>query len=213
MKWLCLTLFVLVASIVPVSGYASSDAQVFDFAVKLDGDEIGYHRFEIVGDGDMRRVTSEAKFDVRFLFINAFKYRHTSNEIWDGNCLSEFSANTRVNSKKLDASGSREDERFVINGAEQDDAVSDCVMTFAYWNPEFLKQSRLLNPQSGELLDVEIESLPTETISVRGGDVPASVYKLTAREMDLKVWYSANNEWLALESVAKGGRIIRYELT
>lgn len=213
MRWFFLTLFIVLVVVVPVSGNASSNARVFDFAVKLDGDEIGYHRFEIVDDGALLRVTSEAKFDVRVLFINAYKYRHTSNELWDGNCLSEFSANTRVNSKKLDASGSRQDEGFVINGAEQDDAVSDCVMTFAYWNPEFLKQSRLLNPQSGELLDVDIEALPGETISVRGGDVVASVFKLTAEKMDLKVWYSPDDEWLALESVAKGGRVIRYELT
>ena len=213
MRCFSLILIVILVAAIPVSGSASANERVFDFAVKLDGDEIGYHRFKIVDDGALLRVTSEAKFDVRFLFINAYKYRHTSNELWDGDCLSEFSAKTRVNSKKLNASGSRQDDRFVIDGADQDSAANDCVMTFAYWNPEFLKQSRLLNPQSGELLDVDIEALPTETISVRGGDVTASVFKLTAKKMDLKVWYSPDNEWLALESVAKGGRIIRYELT
>ncbi|MCH9692990.1 MAG: hypothetical protein K0U72_00615 [Gammaproteobacteria bacterium] len=213
MKVCFLTLLALLLAAMPSYGNAAESARVFDFAVKLDGDQIGYHRFEIVDDGALLRVTSEAKFDVRFLFINAYKYRHTGNELWDGGCLSEFSANTRVNSKKLNASGSRQDDRFVIAGNSQGSSGSDCVMTFAYWNPEFLKQSQLLNPQSGELLDVDIEALPAETISVRGGDVAASVFRLTAKKMDLKVWYSPDNEWLALESVAKGGRIIRYELT
>jgi hypothetical protein len=31
--------------------------------------------------------------------------------------------------------------------------------------------------------------------------------------MDITLWYSESAEWLALESVAKGGRIIRYELS
>jgi hypothetical protein len=31
--------------------------------------------------------------------------------------------------------------------------------------------------------------------------------------MDITLWYSENSEWLALESVAKGGRILRYELS
>ena len=48
---------------------------------------------------------------------------------------------------------------------------------------------------------------------VRGEAVLASAYRVTARKTDLTVWYSDSNEWLGLESVAKGGRIIRYELT
>lgn len=86
-------------------------------------------------------------------------------------------------------------------------------MTFAYWNPDFLRQPRLLNPQSGEYLDVEVEQVGQEPIVIRGEEVAASVYRITARKMELKLWYSEDDEWLALESVAKGGRILRYELT
>ena len=86
-------------------------------------------------------------------------------------------------------------------------------MTFAYWNPNFLEQSRLLNPQSGEYMPVNVEPLGKQEVMVRGDTVVAQAYRLTARNTELTVWYSDDNEWLGLESVAKGGRIIRYELT
>jgi len=86
-------------------------------------------------------------------------------------------------------------------------------MTFAYWNPEFLDQTRLLNPQTGEFVDVSIEELGGDVLQVRGVEVPATRFKLTAKQIDLTLWYSADDEWLALESVAKGGRTIRYELS
>ena len=89
----------------------------------------------------------------------------------------------------------------------------ECVMSFAYWNQDFLGESQLLNTQTGEYMDIIVEEVGNEMLEVRGQAVTATRFKLTASEVDLTLWYSPNNEWLALESVAKGGHIIRYELS
>jgi len=201
------------ASSTASSTVASPVDRSWDFSVLLDGSEIGYHRFQLTEEDGQRRLTSEAKFDVRFLFINAFRYRHTNTEVWSDGCLERMEASTRANGKELSVSGLRDDSGFVVDDGEEQSSLDDCVMTFAYWNPEFLQQPRLLNPQSGEYLDVEVVRVGQEPIVVRGEEVPAFVYRITARKMELKLWYSEDDEWLALESVAKGGRILRYELT
>lgn len=210
-RLLCVAV-VLVLAAVP-RAEASPGERSWDFSVLLDGSKIGYHRFELVEEDGIKRLTSEAKFDVRFLFINAFRYRHTNTEVWSGGCLERLEANTRANGKELAVSGLRAEDGFVVDDGAARSALDDCVMTFAYWNPDFLRQPRLLNPQSGEYLDVDIERVGQEPIVVRGEEVAASVYRITARQMEVKLWYSETDEWLALESVAKGGRIIRYELT
>jgi hypothetical protein len=197
----------------PVSAASAARSQSWDFSVLLDGDKIGYHRFELTDSEDERRVRSEAKFDVRFLFINAFRYRHENTEVWSDGCLSKIDARTQANGKKLAVTGTQVQGEFVVDDGSQTNALSDCVMTFAYWDPKFLQQPKLLNSQSGEYIDVEVEALGEEAITVRGQEVAASAYRLTAKQLQLKLWYSPDNEWLALESVAKGGRIIRYELT
>lgn len=197
----------------PFATGASGSAQSWDFSVMLDGDKIGYHRFELIDEGDGRRLTSEARFDVRFLFVNAYRYRHSTTELWSDGCLRDVDARTQANGKKMDVRGTTIGDRLIIDAGEATHEIDDCVMTFAYWNPSFLHQPRLLNVQSGEYLDVQVEELGREPVTVRGRDIEASVYKLTAKEIELKLWYSSNNEWLALESVAKGGRIVRYELT
>ena len=43
---------------------------------------------------------------------------------------------------------------------------------------------------------------PTPTASLSGW---------MAGALNLDLWYSTNNEWLALESEVQGGRILRYE--
>ena len=192
---------------------ASKTERSWDFEVLLDGSKIGYHRFELTEENGQRRIESEAKFDVRFLFINAFRYRHSNSEVWADGCLQQIEARTQTNGKKLAINGAVVDDRFVIDDGSEQNPLGGCVMTFAYWNPDFLQQPRLLNPQSGEYLDVEVEAVGEQPIVVRGEQIPAAVYRVTAKKMELTLWYSQNNEWLALESVAKGGRIIRYELT
>lgn len=186
--------------------------KAWEFRVLLDGSEIGTHQFELQDDGQRRLLESRAKFDVKFLFFTAYTYRHNNTEEWSDNCLVDIEARTVTNGKTQTVAGEKQGDNFIVERADEKVELPACVMTFAYWNPQFLEQPRLLNPQTGEFLDVEVESLPPETLTVRGEAREAQRYRVSAKDMDLKLWYSRDNEWLALESVAKGGRIIRYEL-
>lgn len=206
----------LLAGTTPLALHAAVDdsSRALNFNVFLDDSPIGFHRFKIeAGEGGKRSVTSEAKFDVKFLFFTAFRYRHENSELWNDDCLIEIDAETNSNGKETEVSGERTDTGFAIRRDDSVTTLPDCVMTFAYWNPDFLKQQKLLNPQTGEYLDVEVRERAEESIRIGGREVSAVPYEITARGMEITVWYSPDNEWLALESVAKGDRILRYELS
>ena len=183
------------------------------FDVYLDGKKIGYHRYQIDGPESNADVRSEASFEVKFLFVTAFSYRHTAEEDWANGCLREITARTNSNGDKLKVVGEQMDDAFVVETGDGEAELPECVKTFAYWNPGFLKEPRLLNPQTGEYLDVDVQELGQDVVRLDGREIPARSVRLTAREMDITLWYSENSEWLALESVAKGGRILRYELS
>ena len=185
----------------------------WDFDVYLDDRKVGKHYFEVTEVDGMRRVESEASFKYTILLVPAYRYEHSSSERWADNCLVQFEANTNANGKRVRASGRKDASGFKVAGKDGLVELPECVMTFAYWNPSFLEQQRLLNPQSGEYLDVDVEELSPQELEVKGEAVSANRYRITARELSLVVWYSDNDEWLALESVGKGGRTIRYELT
>lgn len=211
-----LFIIVLLAISSPLALHAAVDGtqRALNFNVYLDDSPIGFHRFEIEGEeGGTRSVRSEAKFDVKFLFFTAFRYRHENSELWADDCLVEIDAETDSNGKETEVSGERTDAGFAIRKDEEVDTLPACVMTFAYWNPDFLKQQKLLNPQTGEYLDVTVRERAAEQIRIGNRNVTAVPYDITARGMQITVWYSPDNEWLALESVAKGDRILRYELS
>lgn len=185
----------------------------WQFDVFLGKKRIGEHRFTVSSNGKGREVESVAIFKYTVLKIPVYRYLHTATEQWSGNCLVQMQANTNDNGKEIHVAGKHDPAGFHVSSEKAELDLPDCVMSFAYWNMDFLQQKSLLNPQTGEYIDVSVEEFPEEILEVRGEDVQAKRYRLTAYKTDVTLWYSTNNEWLALESVAKGGRIIRYELS
>lgn len=191
----------------------ANEVTSYDFDVYLNNKKIGNHIFEIAENNGVRQVLSEASFKYSILFIPAYRYEHRNSERWSDNCLVEFDAKTNANGERIEVSGEKTGAGFRVASKEGPVDLPGCVMTFAYWNPDFLDQPRLLNPQTGEYVDVNVEKIGDEVLEVQGGSVLATRYRLTAQNVDLNLWYSPESEWLALESVVEGGNIIRYELS
>jgi len=216
---LVLSLLTAVASVAEDEVVATgAQTREWQFRVFLDDKEVGSHRYELRVSNGRRAVTSNAEFDVKFLFINAYRYRHSMTAEWQGNCLRSLQAQTDANGKELAVTGEITDGVFVVTrtGEAADEEVEElaaCVMDFAYWNPSILEQQRLLNPQTGEYLNVDVRELGDTTLQVRGQARTVKAYRLTAKDMRIDVWYAADNhQWVALESLVEGGRVIRYEL-
>lgn len=183
------------------------------FDVYVDDKRIGRHVFEVSDEGPRRQSVNTAEFRYRVLLIPAWSYSHTNTEHWNDGCLEHFEATTRINGRRIEVSGSRTEDGFRVDNGEATTELPRCIMSFAYWDPRFLEQAHLIDPQSGDYLAVTVERLPEEAVRVRGSEVTARPYRVRAERLELELWYSESNEWLALESTGKGGRIIRYELT
>ena len=199
-----------------------SPSSQWQFKVLLDNREIGTHHFTVTDSNGQQTIQTEASFDVNVLFINLYRYRHQSTEVWQGNCLRSINSETDANGKpflvtgKLIAgqlvAGQSNDNYFQINTASAEKELPPCIMTFAYWNPAFLAEDKLLNSQTGIYEDVTITRIGEESLQLDGETVAAVKYLIDLKAGPITLWYAASNfRWLALESVAAGGRILRYE--
>ena len=154
------------------------------FAVFLDGEPVGSHRFELREQDGERRLSSVARFDVKLLGVPVYRYRHEATEQWRGDCLA------RITSRTVDGG-----EKFTV-----DQTPDGCAMSFAYWNPRILEQKALLNSQTGQLEPVRVDSLGEGRYRISGAKYP------------IELRYSPQGEWLALESTVAGGRRLSYRL-
>lgn len=181
------------------------------FRVYLDEKEIGYHHFYLAEDGTNRQLKSVASFEYSLMFVTLFRYEHENLETWSGDCLQSIRSRTDSNGDNYTVHGLRFEGAFQVVASEGDAALPPCVMSFAYWNPAFLEESRLLNTQDGRYLEVEVSPPVRDRLEVRGEVMPTNRYHLEAGDLRLALWYSDQNEWLALESTLESGRTLRYE--
>ena len=195
---------------------AQAQTREWNFQVFLDDRPIGHHHFNLRSGSDgERELKSEARFDVKLLFINAYKYVHDASERWRGNCLARLNARTDDNGDRSEVNAEQQGERVTVNtvaAAPARDAADGCLMTYAYWNPEMLKQKRLLNSQTGKVETVNISALGEDKINVRGAAVTAQRYRISGGKHSIELWYGTDNTWLALQSTLDSGRKLRYLL-
>lgn len=213
----CLTLMTVPALAQSFEAGASwpEDEHRWTFRVLLDGRDIGQHEFRVVRDGAVQRVEIDAQFDVKVLFFNAYRYRHRNVETWRDGCLVSIEASTDDNGTRLEVAGQVGQDGFEVDsGGEAETFDERCVRSFAYWNPTILTASRLLNAQTGELVDVVVEELGTDEVSAGKLLLPAARYRIRMDDGSIDLWYHRDSgQWLALEAPTEGGRVLRYEPT
>jgi len=200
------------ASMAPLTAMANN---TWNFRVFLDDKEIGTHRFDLLDrGGGERQLVSQARMTVKILFVTAYTYDHHDVEHWNGDCLNKLTSKTDDNGDKHQVEVQRKGAATVVQTLSGSQTLGDCVLTFAYWNPAMLKQTRLLNSQDGEHVEVKITDAGADSIVVRGQQTQARRYELRSKNQKLSIdlWYSPGDEWLALESRTEGGQKLIYKL-
>lgn len=188
-------------------------AKEWAFDVFLDKSRIGSHVFTF----NDNMLVSKAKFNVKVLFIEAYKYDHTSKEQWQNDCLTNIDVNTTEDKINTKVKGKKTASGFEVGDGKTNQNLPECVMTFAYWNPKTLEQSKLLNPQNAEYLDTTFTKIGSADITVKGKPTETTHYKLAGmlngiKKLNIELWYNQNNEWVALKSVTPEGYNIIYKL-
>lgn len=192
----------------------SGTARDLSFRVLLDGKPIGSHDFRITEQDAEKVIESNASFDVSLFFVPVFSYRHSNTEVWRDGCLVQIDAETDSNGKQFRVEGRKETSAYRI-GTNSGAAAypGDCLMSFAYWDRQMVQQNRLLNAQTGEIVEVDIEPLGEAVLEFGERDIATDGYRIfaPAHDVDITVWYSrSDSSWVSLESRLKNGRLMRY---
>ena len=183
----------------------SAFAKDFNFTVFLNDKEIGDHRFQFSDS----TVSTQANFDVKLWFIPAYKYRHTSNETYTDGCLTKINSDTQDGADTFKITTDENEPPLSISVNQESKKYDSCLQTFRYWDIDFLNQKKALNPQDGDLYELNFTEDGADKIFINGNEVETHKYTLKAYNLNeekfhIELWYSASdNQWLKLKSFIK----------
>ena len=177
----------------------STYAEEWNFDAVLNDKVIGQHTFIYENE----KTISNANFKFEYLFMD-FIYQHKSTETWQEGCLKTISSKTDDDGDLYEVSGHIGTNRFLVTTNNKTSELPSCVMTFAYGNPKILEQKKLMNSQSGEYLDVDIQFIREENHIVKGEDILTDLWRIEANIDDgdllIHLWYDKNMNWVSLKS-------------
>ena len=197
---------------------AQSVVREWPFEARLDGRLIGEHRFVLTETGDQRQLQSEASFTVRLLGLVVYRYQHTAQERWRGDCLTAMESRTNDDGKAQSVRAQAVGDgsaglRVTVSPGEAAREVPGCTMGFAYWNPALRRQTQLINVQTGRLEPVQVERMVDGNLEARGATVPAERWRIRTQDQTIDVWYATQGgEWIGLDAQVRGGRQLSYRL-
>lgn len=197
----------LLAGLAP--NYAASTTMLFD--VYLDDKRIGKHQVRISSENNEKYVEVKANMQVNLLFITLFRYEHEAYERWQQGCVAKLDTRTLDDGENLAVTGRKIKDGFEVISSAETQLLSDCVRTFAYWDPQLLSSNYLLNTQNGKYEPAELVNEGESSLSFNGANYGEQRYRLNVGDsVVIRLWYDADNNWQALETDVAGGRKLRY---
>jgi hypothetical protein len=175
------------------------------FAILRGGSEIGRHDIALTRDGDSLTVAVDVEIVVRILGIAAYRYEMTNREQWRGGLLQ--SADSRINDdgrrktvRVTRAGGALQVASDFYTGPAPSDAA-----TTTYFTPDFLKRSRWISTDSGEVYPMRVAEAGAGQVATGAGAVDARKWRATnGTDFDVTLAYDDRGEWASVAFDARG---------
>ncbi len=187
--------------------WAATDGAVIDFTVLRKGKPFGRHvlTFERGADGALQ-VTTDVDLQVRIGPITAFKYRLDSVEEWVDGQLVALNGKSNNDGRKGKVLAARDDDNLIVDGSKFEGALPLGTIPSSHWNRLQVYQNQMLSTETGEVLDIEVEIIGDDSVTVGDQQVDATHYRLTS-DLTVDLWYDQQSRWVKLAFDVRGQSI------
>lgn len=184
--------------------WVATDGAVIDFTVLRKGKPFGRHvlSFERDDNGELT-VTTDVDLQVKFGPITAFKYRLDSVETWIDGQLTALKGTSNSDGRKGKVTATQQGDDLAIESTKFTGTLPLSIIPSSHWNRLQVYQDQMLSTETGEVLDIDVETIGEETVMVDGQAVPATHYRLTS-DLTVDLWYDDQSRWVKLAFEVRG---------
>lgn len=191
--------FLLVLTLLLSAAGAHAQPRTLEFDVLREGAPIGTHRVTIDQRDGETRVEIAIDLAVRFAFLTVYRYTHRSTETWRDGRLVALDARTDDNGARTQVEAHAVEGGIAVRGSGGDYLAAADTIPTSYWNRDKLARDKLLDTQSGKLIDV--------AATRRAFDASGAKWRLSG-DLEADLAYGPAGDWTSLAFVTRGSRIV-----
>ncbi len=190
------------------SSLPSSDR--LDFVVTRNGEAIGTHRYRFTRDGDRVKVDIQTEIDFKVLFVPLYRFRHVSQEVWDGDKLASLKSSTNDNGEPVRLEVKAVDEVLAVKGGETVEKVDAKAVPASLWNVVSVKRNKMVGTVDGAILKTQATHLGEDVVKVGGQSIATEHYRVTG-DYQRELWYDRTDGTLVrVRFTASDGSQVEY---
>jgi hypothetical protein len=218
MARLIFALFLLATS--STAALASDDfpyGSSLSFAAIRNGQTIGHHRLTFQKNGDQLTVSTAIDLAVKIMGVTAYRYMHRAQEVWSGDIFQGLTAQTDDDGKKYAIQIRRDGAALTVerNARLRDGPVRTTLppqlLPSTHWNVRQIRQSALVNTQTGTEARIQVSVLGRETIRTANASIDSTHYRYSG-DLVMDQWFDDAGRWAKTSFTASDGSTIEYLL-
>ena len=177
-----------------------------DFRVLRGDSPLGEHRLSFVERDGALEVLVLIDLEVKVGPFTFFSYSHENREVWQDRQLVSLSSTTDDDGDDYFVRAERTPEGLRVETKNGTEIVPEMLLSTNYWNYDIVKAERLLDSQKGKVREVSSRFLGETDVWVDGEVIPARHYRMSG-DLEIDLWYDADNEWVKTAFEIKGEQI------
>jgi hypothetical protein len=171
--------------------------------------EIGTHTVTVKPDADDLIVEVKSRIEVKRL-LWTYRFEADQKEVWRKGRLVTFDRSTRDDfhddGKEVVVTAHAQGDKLIIDGPSGRTEAPGTILSSHPWNPKIVKQTVLMDAQTGELKKVGIKPLNKEWVTIGGKPVRARKYVVSG-ELHQELWYDEKGKCVRARFKEKDGFI------
>jgi Family of unknown function (DUF6134) len=190
---------------------AQPAAETLQYAIMRKGEQIGTHKIEFRRTGKETSVVVATNVEVKVLFVTAYRFQYTATERWVNGRLVALNSETDDNGKQHKLTAALKGPNLEVEADGKAVQVDKNILPGSLWNAELVRQSVMLDTQTGQVMPITVVDGGSEDVPVETGSAPAHRYTIKGK-FSQDVWYDSRGRLVQSQLVAPDGSLIVYKL-
>jgi hypothetical protein len=165
------------------------------FDIVRGSDKIGTDTVDIERQNDTTTVKIKTDLSVKVMFIEAYRYEHSCNEVWKNGQLVAFKSQTNDNGTKhsVEVTAKPDKLSMEVDGKHMD--LPKTAAPASLWGKDSIRQLDAFAPDTGKRMSIKVTDLGVEPVTIHGLTRQAHHYKLadtSGSDFARDVWFDGD---------------------